>query len=265
MKAAELFDVRGLATIVTGGASGIGLGYAEVMADNGAQVTVFDMDAAGLKALPPTMRGLAVDVTDRDGLNRAFAETEAHYGRIDVVFVNAGIGGGPGWLKTDETRNSERMIEDLPAEQWDRVLATNVTGAMATIQAAVRHMRPLNTGRIIVTSSCSAFKTEQYVGTPYVVSKAAVAHLVRQAAHELAKHNITVNAIAPGPIITNISGGRLKDPETRAPFEQMIPMHRLGTPEDLQGLALFLASPAARYITGVNVLIDGGFTLGLAD
>ena len=89
--------------------------------------------------------------------------------------------------------------------------------------------------------------------------------MVRQSAHELAAYGITVNAIAPGPVITNISGGRLKDAETRKPFEKIIPMHRLGTPEDLQGLALFLASPASAYITGVNILIDGGFTLGPAD
>ena len=265
MKAAQLFDVTGLATIVTGGASGIGLGYAQVMEANGARVCVFDRDAEALGALPKTILSKQVDVTDRAALERAFDETAAAFGRIDVVFVNAGIGGGPGWLKTDETRNTERALEDLPADQWDRVIATNLTGAMTTIQLAARHMKPNKSGRIIVTSSCSAFKTEQYVGTPYVVSKAGLAHLVRQAAHELAKYNVTVNAIAPGPIITNISGGRLKDAAARAPFERMIPMHRLGTPEDLQGLALFLASPAASYITGVNILIDGGFTLGLAD
>jgi len=265
MKAAQLFDVTGLVSLVTGGASGIGLGYAEVMADNGATVIVLDRDPAGLKALPQGMEALEVDVTDRAQIDRAFDDVAKTHGRIDVAFVNAGIGGGPGWLVTDGTRNKERAIEDLPAEQWERVMATNVTGAFHTIQAAARHMRPKNFGRIVVTSSCSAYKTEQHVGTPYVVSKAAVAHMVRQAAHELAKFNITVNAIAPGPAITNISGGRLKDAATRAPFEKLIPMHRLATPEDLQGLALFLASPASAYMTGVNILVDGGFTLGTAD
>ena len=266
MKAAQLFDVSGLVTIVTGGASGIGLGYAEVMADNGARVFVLDCDESALGSLPSGIKGIVADVTDKAGLERAFADVAAQAGRIDVVFVNAGIGGGPGWLRAGEdTRNGERVFEDLPAEQWDRVMAANVTGAFATIQAAVRHMKPNKSGRIIVTSSCSAYKTEQYVGAPYVVSKAAVAHMVRQSAHELAGYGITVNAIAPGPVITNISGGRLKDVEARKPFERIIPMHRLATPEDLQGLALFLASPAAAYMTGVNILIDGGFTLGPAD
>lgn len=266
MKAAELFDVSGLVTIVTGGASGIGLGYCEVMADNGARVFAFDRDEDALKSLPKGMTGIAADVTDKAGLERAFADVAAQAGRIDVVFVNAGIGGGPGWLRAGEdTRNQERVFEDLPAEQWDRVIATNVTGAFVTIQAAARHMKPNKSGRIIVTSSCSAYKTEQYVGTPYVISKAAVAHMVRQSAHELIGYGINVNAIAPGPAITNISGGRLKDAETRKPFERIIPMHRLATPGDLQGLALFLASPASAYMTGVNILVDGGFTLGPAD
>lgn len=266
MKSAQMFDVTGLVTVVTGGASGIGLGYAEVMAENGARVFAFDRDEAAIKTLPASIAGIAADVTDKAGLERAFAGVVAQTGRIDVVFVNAGIGGGPGWLRAGtDTRNEERYFEDLPAEQWSQIIATNVTGAFATIQAAARHMKPNKSGRIIVTSSCSAYKTEQYVGTPYVVSKAAVAHMVRQSAHELVGYGITVNAIAPGPVITNISGGRLKDAETRAPFEKIIPMHRLATPEDLQGLALFLASPAAAYMTGVNILIDGGFTLGPTD
>lgn len=274
MKATELFDVRGLVTIVTGGASGIGYGYADVMAANGARVTLFDMDGAAArtaaaalaKAHGGVVRAETVDVTDRAALDRAFDATAAACGRIDVVFVNAGIGGGPGFLvSSDNSRNPDRPIEKLPMEQWERVFAVNVFGAFATIQAAVRHMKPNNAGRIIVTSSIDSFITEQYVGTPYVVSKGAVGQMVRQAARELARYGITVNAIAPGPTITNISGGRLKDPATRAPFEKLIPMHRLGTPEDLQGLALFLASPASAYITGVHVVADGGYVLGPAD
>ena len=266
MKAAQLFDVSGLVTIVTGGASGIGLGYAEVMAANGAKVTVLDTDATALRALPDGVRGIAADVADRAALDKAVDAVAAAHGRIDVVFANAGIGGGPGFLVgADDSRNAERAIEKLPLDQWQRVFAVNVVGAFLTIQAAARHMKPRGSGRIIVTSSVDSFITEQYVGTPYVASKGAVGQLVRQAALELAKYHITVNAIAPGPIITNISGGRLKDPATRAPFERQIPMHRLGTPADLQGLALFLASPASGYITGVHVVADGGYVLGPAD
>jgi NAD(P)-dependent dehydrogenase (short-subunit alcohol dehydrogenase family) len=163
------------------------------------------------------------------------------------------------------TRNEERPLEKLPDEQWQRVLQVNVIGAFNTIQAAARLMKPQQSGRIIVTSSIDAFKAEQHIGTPYVASKGAVGQLVRQAALELARYNVTVNAIAPGPWITNISGGRLRDAATRAPFEKLIPMHRLGQEEDMYGLALFLASPASRYVTGAQIVIDGGFSLGPTD
>jgi len=272
MKADRIFDVGGLSTVITGGANGIGFAYAEVMAANGARVTVFDQDAAAmdaaltrLSAAGASARGELVDVTDRAALFRAFDTTIEACGKIDVVFANAGIGGGPGFLSGSGTRNPERAIENIPAEQWDRIMSLNLTSVFATIQAAVRHFKPRRSGRIIVTSSVSSFKAEQLVGSAYPPSKAGVAQLVRQAALELAQYNITVNAIAPGPFITNIAGGRLKDAAARAPFERAIPMHRLGNADDIQGLALFLASPAAKYITGAQIVVDGGYSLGSAD
>jgi len=271
MNAAALFSVTGLATIVTGGASGIGLAYAEVMAQNGARVTILDADDKALGRAINRLRqdgqevdGETVDVADRAALDRAFDATAQRRGRLDVVFANAGIGGGPGFLKLDGERNTERALENLPAEAWDRIISVDLTAVFATLQAAARHMKAQG-GRIIVTTSISAIRTEAYVAAPYVAAKAGAAHLVRQDAHELARYNITVNAIAPGPFITNISGGRLQDPTVRAPFEKFSPMHRLGEPDDIKGLALFLASPAAKFITGAQVVIDGGMALGMAD
>jgi NAD(P)-dependent dehydrogenase (short-subunit alcohol dehydrogenase family) len=271
MNAAALFDVKGLATIVTGGASGIGLAYAEVMAQNGARVTILDADEAALRRVLERLRndgqdadGEVVDITDQAALDRAFDATVQRRGRLDVVFANAGIGGGPGFLKLDGERNAERALENLSIEAWNRIVGLDLTAVFTTLQAAARHMKDKG-GRIIVTTSISATRTEAYVAAPYVAAKAGAAHLVRQAAHELARYNITVNAIAPGPFITNISGGRLQDPTVRAPFERFSPMHRLGEPDDVKGLALFLASPAAKFITGAEVVIDGGMTLGMAD
>ena len=100
---------------------------------------------------------------------------------------------------------------------------------------------------------------------PYMPAKAGAAHLVRQAALELAKYNILVNAIAPGPFITNIAGGHMRDPATVAAFARLAPLHRLASTDEIQGLALFLASPAASYVTGSQIVIDGGVLLGLAD
>ena len=145
------------------------------------------------------------------------------------------------------------------------MIAANLGSIFRTIRAVTPALKNQNGGRIIVTSSISASKTELYVGTAYVASKAAVAQLVRQTARELARWNILVNAIAPGPVITNIAGGRLKQAEARAPFEAAAPLHRIATPEDIQGAALFLASPTSRHMTGAELIIDGGAVLGPAD
>jgi len=118
--------------------------------------------------------------------------------------------------------------------------------------------RPTRHGRIIVTSSIAALKTESNVGTPYMAAKAGVAHLVKQAALELARYNILVNAIAPGPFVTNISGGKMRDPAVRRYHERVTPLKRMAVPDEIMGLALFLASPHARWITGQTIVVDGG-------
>lgn len=268
----DIFDVSGSVTVITGGASGIGLAAAEAMTAGGAKVILLDRDAGALEDAVRSLSsadqeaaGIQVDVTEPGALSQAFDAAAAKHGRIDVVFANAGIGGGPGFLTGDGARNTSRNFEDLPEAQWDQVMAVNLTGAFHTVQSAARIMKPGGKGKIIVTSSISAYKAEQFVGTPYVVSKAGVAQIVRQAALELAGHGITVNAMAPGPFITNISGGRLKDADARAVFERNIPLRRMGEPGDIKGLALFLASGASDYMTGAHLVIDGGFSLGFAD
>jgi NAD(P)-dependent dehydrogenase (short-subunit alcohol dehydrogenase family) len=272
MKIADLFSVAGLATVVTGGASGIGRACAEAMADNGARVTLLDASkdalAETLKAIQARggdVRGSVVDVTDRAALNRAFDEAAAHHGQLDVVFANAGISGGPGFLNQDRTRNPARAIEEIDPELIDRLIEVNFKSVFTTIQASARHMKKSGGGSVVVTSTISTFHPEIFVGVPYVVSKAGLTQLVRQSAIELAAYNIRVNAMAPGPFVTNIGGGRLQNPETQEFFARMTPMRRMGRTDDIQGLALFLASPASAYVTGEQIVIDGGTTLGVAD
>jgi NAD(P)-dependent dehydrogenase (short-subunit alcohol dehydrogenase family) len=185
--------------------------------------------------------------------------------RLDVVFANAGISGGPGFLNQDRSCNPERALENLPDSTIDRLIDVNYKSIFTTIQAAARHMKPAGAGNIVVTSTISTIKTESFVGLPYVMSKAGLMQLVRQVALELAAYNIRVNAMAPGPFVTNIGGGRLHDAATQEFFAQYNPMRRLGRAEDIQGLALFLASPASAYITGEQIVIDGSTTLGMAD
>jgi len=145
------------------------------------------------------------------------------------------------------------------------VIDINLNGVFATLRAAARHMKPRKFGRIIVTTSLAAFISEASIGAAYMASKAGAAHLMHNVALELAAYNITVNAIAPGFFITNIGGGHAHDPAVQARIAKSVPMHRVGFPDDMKGLALFLASPASGYVTGAQIPIDGGWSLGTAD
>jgi NAD(P)-dependent dehydrogenase (short-subunit alcohol dehydrogenase family) len=273
MKTAQLFDVSGLATIVTGAASGLGLAYAEAMADNGARVTLMDKDSQSLDAAVQRLserggdvRGQVLDVTDRPALRASVDAAADFYGGLDVVFANVGIDSPPGFLSMTGERLSDGAFENVSDERWDAVMATNLTSIYSTIKASVPHMKKNpKGGRIIVTTSVAGIRGEAIVGMPYMPAKAGAAHLVRQAALELARYNILVNAIAPGPFITNIAGGHMRDPTTVKAFARFSPLHRLASTDEIQGLALFLASPAATYVTGTQIVIDGGVLLGLAD
>jgi len=274
MKASELFDVAGLAAIVTGGASGIGYAYADAMADNGARVVLLDIDRAGLdqavaklKARGGDVRGAVADVTDRSGLRATIDRAAGELGRLDVLFANAGIDAGPGFLAMTGERAVDGAFETLAEEKWDKVIATNLTSVFNSIRAAVPHMKKngQSGGRIIVTTSIAALRSEAVVGTPYMPAKAGAAHLVRQAALELAKYNILVNAIAPGPFITNIAGGHMRDPQVAKVFGSAVPLNRVASTDEIQGAALFLASRASTFVTGAELVIDGGVMLGRAD
>lgn len=273
MKSSELFDVAGLATIVTGAASGIGYAYAEAMADNGACVAMLDIDRAGLDAAVAKLsakgadvRGIVADVTDRMALRAAFDKAASGFGRLDVLFANVGIDSPPGFLSMTGERSVDGAFENVTDERWDKVIATNFTSVFVSIGAAVPHMkRNPRGGRIIVTTSVAALRPEAIVGMPYMPAKAGAAHLVRQAALELAKFNILVNAIAPGPFVTNIAGGHMRNPDVAKAFASAVPLHRVASTEEIQGAALFLASPASKYVTGAEIVVDGGVMLGRAD
>jgi NAD(P)-dependent dehydrogenase (short-subunit alcohol dehydrogenase family) len=276
LKINELFKVEGLGVIVTGGASGLGLGYAEALAENGARVTILDVDAERvhqevrrLQSLGWTVRGEVVDVRDHPAIDRAFDSAAGAHGHLDVVFANAGVDPGPGfvgsWMGSQRPRNPEGALENYTDERWNRVLDINLNGIFATLRAGARLMRPQRSGRMIVTTSVAAYQCEPAIGAAYMTAKAGAAHLMRQVALELAAFGITVNAIAPGFFATNIGGGHAKQPHVQEAMGRVIPMHRVGFAEDMKGLALFLASPASAYLTGQQISIDGGWTLGVAD
>jgi NAD(P)-dependent dehydrogenase (short-subunit alcohol dehydrogenase family) len=253
--------------VITGGANGLGFAMTRALADNRAKVIIFDVDRAALddavnelSAHGESVRGEIVDLTDGAAISAAFERVVATAGGLDVVFANAGITAGPGFLSAFGGRDPDGAIENIPHALWDRVLGVNLHGVFKTIQSAVPHLKARGGGRIVVTTSTAATKTSPAVGTPYLAAKAAIAHLVRQLALELARYKITVNAIQPGPFET-----RITTPELLPIFEQSSPSHRIGRPEEIEGVTLFFASDASSFVTGAQYNLDGGQLLGRAD
>jgi NAD(P)-dependent dehydrogenase (short-subunit alcohol dehydrogenase family) len=251
---AELFDVRGARVVVTGAASGLGFAMAEVMADAGARVTLADVDADGLERAAGRLDGdvqtAPVDVSDADAVERLFAEVVEAQGGVDVAFANAGISLEAG------VADPAGGLANLDRDAWDKVLRVNLDGVLFTMREAARHMKERGGGRIVVTASTAGFGTDPLVGYSYSATKAAVIVIVRQAALELAKHGVHVNAIAPGPFKTNIGGGAPPIPPEA--WSEIVAIGRMAEPDELKGVALLLASPASSFMTGAVIPVDGG-------
>jgi NAD(P)-dependent dehydrogenase (short-subunit alcohol dehydrogenase family) len=268
----DQFDVRGRSAFVTGAASGLGLAYAEAMAEAGAAVTLADLSIEDAEREAERLRGLGLSArawrTDVSDVAQVGAAMDAHvreYGGLDIAFANAGIGIGEGFMSTAGGRAPGGQIDTFDLAHWRQTLDVNLSGAMYTIRHAARVMKAANRpGSIIVTSSNAATITVPIVGTSYMAAKAGVSHLVRQVALELAAHRIRVNAIAPGSFVTNISGGVLRDPAVQAVWDRSVPLGKMGQPAQIKALALYLASDASSFMTGAELIIDGGVALGAA-
>jgi len=269
MSVLDQFDIRGRSGLVTGAASGIGLAYAEMLAEAGARVTLTDIDGEGaereahrLRLHGREARAAQLDVTDRERMRQVFDAHVEAFGGLDVCFANAGIDPGPGFWNPKGFRNEDGQIDTAPPERWDRTIAINLTGVYNTLREAARVMKPRGRGSIIATSSNAAVLNEPIVGMPYMPAKAGVMHMVRHVALELAEFGIRVNAIAPGPFVTNIGGGWLRDPEVKKAWDSSVPLGKIAETDQIKPLALYLASDASSYMTGSHVVIDGGAMIG---
>ena len=270
----QVFDVDGYGVVVTGGASGIGLACVEALASRGARVTILDMNsslaeqqAQRLCCSGCDVRFASLDVTDARALDRAFDEAAQTYGRLDVIFANAGIDPGPGFMSfTDRSqRLTEFALENYKDSRWHKVIGVSLDAVFYSIRAGARLMKPALRGSIIVTTSISAVRPAPGVGAAYTAAKSGAAQLVRAAALELARYKVRVNAIAPGPFITNIADGRMHDPQVQPALSKLVPLGRIASTEEMKGLALFLASDASSFVTGEQIVIDGGASLGAVD
>jgi 3-oxoacyl-[acyl-carrier protein] reductase len=243
----------GRVAVVTGGAAGIGLGIVRVLAGEGAQVVVADLDAAGAERAAASVRGeggeavaVEVDVSDRAAAGAMAAAAEEAFGRIDILAANAGI------YRWDP-------LEEITGEVWDRIMDVNVKGAFHSIQACVPAMRRERYGRIVLTSSITGGLVASEGLTHYAASKAAMVGMTRIAALELVGDGITVNAVQPGNVRT--PGVDAMDRGTSERVLRSIPLGRLAEPEDIGWAVRFLASEEAGYITGQTLIVDGGQVL----
>ncbi|MES0869169.1 3-oxoacyl-ACP reductase FabG [Pseudovibrio sp. SCP19] len=247
-----LASLKGKSVIVTGGSKGIGLGISLAFARAGAFVTIA---ARGEEAGANAVKELALiggagqflqcDVTDWDAVKSTVDETVKQAG-LDIICANAGI-------------FPKQSIEEMEPEQWELVQNTNLRSAFYCTKAALPHMKETGQGRIILTSSITGPVTGDPGWSHYAASKAGQLGFMRTAALELAPHNITINAVLPGNVKTealdDLGDGYLKK------MGQMVPLGRLGAPREVASAVLFLASDEASYITGQQIVVDGGQVL----
>src|SRR3569623_3242988 len=272
-KTLDQFAIRGRSAFVTGAASGIGLAYAECMAEAGAKVTLSDIDAAGaereaarLRAEGYEARADRCDVANLAEVAAAIANHVAAYGGLDICFANTGLDVGNGFWSPEGDRNPAGQIDVYEPERWYKSIGINLTGCFHTVREAARAMKA-NTqrrgGAIVITSSNAAEVNEAIVGEPYMAAIAGVKHFMRHTAYELAAYGIRVNAIAPGPFVTYIGDGWVKkNPAAKKAWDELVPVGRMAETYQITPHALLLASDAGSYITGAHVMIDGGMQLG---
>lgn len=257
----EIFDVTGTVALVTGAGSGIGRAIAEVLAGCGAVVVAADRDESRLAELTEgfgesdRLRPRLLDVADAEAVRALVDGTVDEHGHIDSVFANAGISGGRGLT------NPAGTIDSFDIDGWYALLDINLHGVVHTLRAAAPHMKRQRSGSMVVTASTAGLRNDPLVSYSYVVAKAGVINLVRQAALDLARWQVRVNAIAPGPFRTNIGGGRPPDADVEAMWSAVVPLGRMGRTSELRGLALLLASRASSFMTGGVYPIDGGALL----
>jgi NAD(P)-dependent dehydrogenase (short-subunit alcohol dehydrogenase family) len=239
--------------VVTGGASGIGLGVADELAGNGHLVAILDRNGPAADAAAGELRtkgakaiAIEVDVADRASVDRAFAQIRSDLGPVEILITSAGI-------------ESFDAVPDITAEKWDRIIAVNLTGTFTCVQAALPDMLAAGWGRIVTISSSSAQS-----GAPnmahYAASKGGVIGLTKALAVELARSGITVNTIPPSLVDTPMA----REAEVRGDFPgvdvvgPMVPLGRAGTPADIAAACSFLCSDGGSYITGQIIGVNGG-------
>ncbi|HUT52603.1 MAG TPA: SDR family NAD(P)-dependent oxidoreductase [bacterium] len=247
-------ELQGVRALVTGAGRGIGRAIAMRLAAGGARVAVADLFKDELERTAGLVREaggealtIIADVTKQDDVERMVAEAVKAFGGLDVLVNNAGV-------------STAGFIESVRDEDVERVLSVNLVGALRVTRAAAPHLKKSGRGRIINMSSVEGIRGSGLVPV-YSSSKAGLLGLTRSNAIELARFNVTVNAVCPGPIDTDMLAPLMADPRFREKVSKGVPLKRLGKPEDVAAAVAFFASEEAGFITGNALVVDGGMTV----
>lgn len=252
MMSSELFNIHGKKAIVTGGSKGLGRGMTEALLEAGCEVvivgssdTVFQT-AQAYRGMGLTCHAVKADLRSREENYRAFGECMSLLGgELDILCTAAGI----------QRRHS---AEEFPIEEWDEVININLNSVFIFCQEAGRIMLQKGYGKIINVASMASWFGGQTVPA-YAAAKGGVAQLTKELSNDWSSRGVCVNAIAPGYMATDLNTALLGDPTRRSQIEARIPMGRWGTPEDMKGCTVFLASHASDYVTGTIIPVDGGY------
>ncbi|WP_374446495.1 SDR family NAD(P)-dependent oxidoreductase [Stella sp.] len=252
----SIFDLTGRVALVTGASRGIGWEAAKALAGAGASVALVGRDpetlAARVEELAAAGHGAAffqADLSDPRVAATVVAACEDRFGHIDILVNNAGI-------------NHRRPLQEFELEDFERVVATNLTSCFALAKAAARGMAKRGFGRIVSTSSIMSVTARPTI-IAYIAAKGGLSSMTRALATELGPSGITVNAIAPGYIATEMTVPLQQNAEFDAMMGQRTPLRRWGRPEEMAGAIVYLASDAASYLTGQTIVIDGGLTIAI--
>jgi len=258
MSVLDRFRLDGKKALVTGAGAGLGRAMAIALAEAGADLAVVDINGEAARSVAHQIQEMGrrslpiqADVTQALQVSRMVEETIGALGRLDIAVNNAGMAGGG------------IPVEEMTEEWWRKVMDTNVHSMFLCAQAEAKVMIPQRRGKIVnIASMCSFIVNKGFPATLYCASKGAVLQMTKGLAAEWVKHNITVNAIAPGYFKTDLTRRLWEDPEKyRKCMLDLIPMGRLGEPDELAGAIVYLASDACSYMTGQALVIDGGYTI----